>query len=132
VYRISDHQTGMRSEGLSCIMEKEKMVSQKEVRESHELFGAAWALYPHGSGGGEVVEREGVRIANARSPWFLLNAALLAGPVSSPADLAARARAASEYFGRDRRQWFFAGSQQWLGTRSAETLAELGFAGLVA
>jgi len=103
------------------------MGSQTEVRESHELFSLAWSLYARCRGGGEVCNMDGVCIANARSPWFLMNAALLAGPVSSPVDLAARASAGSAYFGRDQKQWFFAGSQQWLGDRSSETLAEVGF-----
>ena len=56
-----------------------------------------------GAGGargvGEVVDMEGIRVANVRSPRYLMNAALLTGPVSSPAELAANASAAITYFG---------------------------------
>ena len=97
-----------------------------EVTESHEQFSAAWSLYARSSGVGEVIDMEGVRVANTRSPWFLMNAALLTRPVSSQAELVARAGAAISYFGSAHRQWFFIGSQQWLGDRSPETLLRLG------
>jgi|688.fasta_scaffold89891_3 hypothetical protein len=99
------------------------MASQNEVRESHEQFSAASSLDARAGGVGEVVDVEGIRVANARSPWYLMNAALLTGPVSSPAELAARASAASAYFGREHR---FAGSRQWLGAGDPETLSRLG------
>jgi GNAT superfamily N-acetyltransferase len=102
------------------------VASQTEVRESHEQFSAAWSLYARAGGVGEVVDMEGVRVANARSPWYLMNAALLIGPVSSPAELAARASAAIAHFGREHRQWFFAGSRQWLGDGAPETLSRVG------
>lgn len=69
-----------------------------EVTESHEQFSAAWSLYARSSGIGEVVDMEGVRVANAGSPWFLMNAALLTGPVFSQAELVARVGAAIAYF----------------------------------
>jgi GNAT superfamily N-acetyltransferase len=102
------------------------MVSQTEVRESHEQLSAAWSLYARCSGTGEVVDRDGLRIANARHPWFLMNAALLTEPVPSQANLAVRAHAAIEYFGREHHPWFLAGSQQWLGDGAPETLSRLG------
>jgi hypothetical protein len=102
------------------------MVSPMEVRESHEQLSAAWSLYTRCSGAGEVVDMDGLRIANARQPWFLMNAALLTEPVPSQANLAARAHAAIEYFGREHHPWFLAGSQQWLGNGAPETLARLG------
>jgi hypothetical protein len=74
------------------------MGSQAEVRESHAQFSAAWSLYVRCSGAGEVVDMDGLRVANARQPWFLMNAALLTEPVSSQANLAARAHAALAYF----------------------------------
>ena len=70
------------------------MVSQAEVRESHEQFSAAWSLYARCSGAGEVVDMDGLRVANARQPWFLMNAALLTEPVLSQTNLAACAHAA--------------------------------------
>src|SRR5205823_3584718 len=76
-----------------------RMVNQAEVRESHEQFSAAWSLYARCSGAGEVVDLDGLRVANARQPWFLMNAALLTEPVRSQTHLAARAHAALEYFG---------------------------------
>ena len=102
------------------------MVSQAEVRESHEQLSAAWALYARCSGAGEVVDLDGLRVANARQPWFLMNAALLTAPVPSQTNLAARAHAAMAYFGREPRPWFLAGSQQWLGDGASETLSHLG------
>ena len=75
---------------------------------------------------GEVIDLEGLRLANGRQPWFLLNAALLTAPVSSQVPLAPRARAALAYFGREHRPWFLAGSQQWLGDGASETLSYLG------
>ena len=42
------------------------MIDQAEVRESHELPGAAWSLYARASRCGEVVDMEGVRVANAK------------------------------------------------------------------
>ena len=47
------------------------MVRQAEVRESHEQLSAAWALYARCSGAGDVVDLDGLRVANARQPWFL-------------------------------------------------------------
>jgi hypothetical protein len=102
------------------------MVSQAEVRESHEQLSEAWSLYARCSGAGEVVDMDGLRVANARQPWFLMNAALLTAPVSSQANLAARAHAAMAYFGSEHRPWFLAGSQQWLGDGAPETLSRLG------
>jgi hypothetical protein len=102
------------------------MVSQAEVRESHEQFSAAWSLYAHCSSAGEVVDMDGLRVANARQPWFLMNAALLTEPVASQANLEARAHAAMAYFGREHRPWFLAGSRQWLGDDAPETLSRLG------
>src|SRR4029453_19202490 len=102
------------------------MVNQMEVRESHEQLSAAWSLYARCSGAGEVVDMDGLRVANARQPWFLMNAALLTEPVLSQTNLAARAHAAIEYFGREHRPWFLAGSQQWLGDGARETLSRCG------
>ena len=102
------------------------MVNQAEVRESHEQFSAAWSLYARCSGAGEVVDLDGLRVANARQPWFLMNAALLTEPVLSQTHLAARAHAAMAYFGREHRPWFLAGSQQWLGDGARETLSRCG------
>jgi hypothetical protein len=102
------------------------MVNQAEVRESHEQLSAAWSLYARCSGAGEVVDLDGLHIANARQPWFLMNAALLTEPVSSQTNLAARAHTAMEYFGHEHRPWFLAGSQQWLGDDAPETLSRLG------
>ena len=69
---------------------------------------------------------DGLRLANARQPWLLMNAALLTEPASSQADLTARAQTAMEYFGNEHRPWFFCGSQEWLGDGATETLAHLG------
>jgi GNAT superfamily N-acetyltransferase len=102
------------------------MIDQKEVRESHELFRAAWSLYARCSGNGEVVDMEGLCIANGRSPWFLMNAASLGKPVSSQAELAARANEAMAYFANEQHLWFFIGSEEWLGDGSSETLSRLG------
>ena len=102
------------------------MIDQKEVRESHELFRAAWSLYARCSGNGEVVDMEGLCIANGRSPWFLMNAASLGKPVSSQAELAARANEARAYFAEEQHPWFFIGSEEWLGDGSSETLSRLG------
>jgi hypothetical protein len=102
------------------------MVSQAEVRESHEQLSEAWSLYARCSGAGEVVDMDGLRVANARQPWFLMNAALLTAPVSSQANLAARAHAVIAYFGSEHRPWFLSGSQQWLGDGAPETLSHLG------
>ncbi|MBV7336759.1 GNAT family N-acetyltransferase [Chloroflexi bacterium TSY] len=101
------------------------MASQAEVRESHEQFSEAWSLYARCSGSGEIIDMDGLRIANARQPWFLMNAALLTAPAFSQANLAVRARAI-EYFGVENRRWFLSGSQQWLGSGSTETLSRLG------
>jgi GNAT superfamily N-acetyltransferase len=102
------------------------MDRQSEVRELHEQFSAAWSLYARCTGVGEVVDLEGLRIANGRQPWFLLNAALLTAPASSQVPLATRARAAIAYFAHEHRPWFLAGSQQWLGEGALDTLARLG------
>src|SRR5215831_18573131 len=61
---------------LPMIKRKVSMESQAEVRESHEQLSAAWSLYARCSGAGEVVDLDGLRVANARQPWFLINAAL--------------------------------------------------------
>jgi hypothetical protein len=102
------------------------MVNQAEVRESHEQFSATWSRYARGCGIGEVVDTDGLRLANARQPWFLMNAALLTEPTSSQADLAGRAHMAIEYFGSEHRPWFFCGSREWLGDGATETLSRLG------
>jgi hypothetical protein len=102
------------------------MVNQMEVRESHEQLSEAWSLYARCSGAGEVVDLDGLRIANARQPWFLMNAALLTEPVSSQTNLAAHAHTAIEYFGHGHRPWFLAGSQHWLGDGAPETLSRFG------
>ena len=102
------------------------MIDQKELSESHEQFSAAWSLYARCSGIGEVVDTEGLCIANSRSPWFLMNAASLSKPVSSQAELAARANEAMTYFANEQHPWFFIGSEEWLGDGSSETLLRLG------
>ena len=102
------------------------MIDQKELSESHEQFSAAWSLYARRSGIGEVVDTEGLCIANSRSPWFLMNAASLGKPVSSQAELAARANEAMTYFANEQHPWFFIGSEEWLGDGSSETLSRLG------
>src|SRR5262249_38818991 len=102
------------------------MVNQAEVRESHEQLSAAWSLYARCSGAGEVVDLDGLRVANARQPWFLMNAALLTEPVRSQTHLPACAHAGLAYFGREPHPWFLAGSQQWLGAGASETLSRCG------
>jgi hypothetical protein len=47
------------------------MDSQTEVRELHEQFSAAWSLYARCTGVGEVIDLEGLRLANGRQPWSL-------------------------------------------------------------
>jgi hypothetical protein len=106
--------------------EQAGMASPAEVRESHEQFSEAWSLYARNSGSGEVADMNGFRIANARLPWFLSNAAILSAPLSSQEDLAVRAGAAIRYFGSEKQPWFFIGGQQWLGEDAAETLSGLG------
>lgn len=101
-------------------------VSKAEVQESHEQFIAAWTLYARNTGVGEVVDMNGLRIANARNPWYISNAAILSAPVSSKEDLAARAAAAIQYFSSEKQPWFFIGGQQWLGEGASETLKRLG------
>jgi len=96
------------------------------VRESHEQFKEAWSLYARNSGIGEVVDINGIGIANARLPWYLMNAAILSAPVSSQEDLTARVEAAIRYFGSEKQPWFFIGGQQWLGQGAPETLRALG------
>ncbi len=100
----------------------------REVRESHEQFRAAWTLYSRCSGSGEVVELDGLCIANSRHPWYLLNAAVPTEPVSSQGQLEALAGAAKDYYANQRRPWFFVGGQQWLGEDAAETLSRVGLA----
>ncbi len=102
------------------------MTDQQALRESHELFSAAWSLYARRSGNGEVVDMEGLCIANGRSPWFLMNAASLGKPVSSQAELAARANEAMAYFANEQHPWFVIGSEEWLGDGCSETLSRLG------
>lgn len=55
-----------------------------------------------------------------------MNAAVLTGPVSSQAGLAARASRAMASFGGAPRQWFCAGNTQRPGDRSSKTLLGLG------
>jgi GNAT superfamily N-acetyltransferase len=104
------------------------MDSPMEVRESHEQFRAAWTLYSRCSGSGEVVELDGLCIANSRHPWYLMNAAVPTEPVSSLAQLEVLAGAAKDYYANERRPWFFVGGQQWLGEDAAETLSRVGLA----
>ena len=91
------------------------MGNQAEVRESHEQFSEAWSLYARYSSDGEVVDPYGSRVVKARHPWFLLNAALLAEPVSCRGKLASWAHAAIEWLRSEHRPWFLAGSQRWQG-----------------
>lgn len=102
------------------------MTNPNELMESHAQFDAAWSLYASCCPGGEVLHSDGLCIANARHPWSLMNAALLTAPLSSPADLAARAGAAVSYFRQENRPWFFTASQQYLGDGAEETLRGVG------
>jgi hypothetical protein len=102
------------------------MASQAELRESHAQLSEVWSIYARCSGAAEVVDIDGLRIANARHPWFFLNAALLTEPVSSQTDLEARARTALAYFESQPEPWFFAGGRHWLGDGASETLSRLG------
>lgn len=102
------------------------MSHQEALRESHELYAAACALYARCSPSGEVADRGGLCLANSRHPWAMLNAAVLTAPVSCPADLAARVEAAATYFGDEGRPWFLAVGQAWLGDAAKEALSRLG------
>lgn len=102
------------------------MTHHEELRESHELYAAACALYARCSSTGEVVDQGGLCMANSRHPWAMLNAAVLTEPVSCPADLAARAEAATTYFGGEGRPWFLAAVQAWMDDSAQETLSRLG------
>lgn len=104
------------------------MVNSMWLKESNEQFQAAWSLYARCSKAGEVVDLDGLCIANSRLPWYLMNAALLTAPVSSQAHLAAIAGAACTYFANEQRPWFFAGNHSWLGEGATETLSRLGLA----
>ena len=102
------------------------MNHQEALKESHELYADACALYARCSASGEVADRGGLRLANSRHPWAMLNAAVLTEPVSGPADLAARVQTAATYFGHEGRPWFLAAGQAWLGDAAEEALSRLG------
>jgi GNAT superfamily N-acetyltransferase len=102
------------------------MPNHDELSESHGQFSAAWSRYASCSRSGEVVDMGGLRIANSRHPWALLNAAVLTAPVSSQTELAARVDGAVAHFLDKNQQWFFAGGETWLGDGAHETLSRLG------
>ena len=60
------------------------MDRQAEVRALHEQLSAAWSLYARCTGVGEVVDLEGLRLANGRQPWFLLRLLLDSRVVDLP------------------------------------------------
>lgn len=80
-------------------------IHEAEVRESHEQLSETWGLFARCSRDGEVADTDGLRLANPRQPWFLMNAAVLTQPVSAQADLEARATMAIHYFGSEPRPW---------------------------
>ena len=102
------------------------MPTDVELGESHRQFSAAWSLYAKSRSAGEVIDVDGLCIADSRHPWALLNAAMLTTPVSSQADLVARVDSAVEHFHNGGNPWFFAGGQTWLGEGAAQTLSRCG------
>lgn len=100
--------------------------SPDEVRESHEQFAAAWSLYARNSEHGEVLDLNGLFVANARSPWYIMNAAVLSTPMSSGKELASCAEAAIKYYAAEHNPWFFIGGRQWLGEDASQILSGLG------
>jgi hypothetical protein len=97
-----------------------------KVHQSINQFSAVWSMYASNSGFGEVVDMNGLLIANARLPWYLTNAAILSSPIASQEDLVSRVKAAISYYEPEQRPWFFVGSKQWLGEAASETMSQLG------
>lgn len=102
------------------------MPTEAEILESNVQFQKSWSLYARCAADGEVVEREGIRFANARIPWIFMNVAFLTEPVADAADLERRAREAVEYFAPEGNPWFLTASDRWLGRDGLEVLSGIG------
>jgi ribosomal protein S18 acetylase RimI-like enzyme len=74
---------------------------------------------------GEVRELHGVSIASANVTFQMFNAAFLAGPVVSEADLEQRILLASTHFGQRGRQWAYWVCEDWLQDRARKRALRL-------
>lgn len=97
-----------------------------EIEESNRHFQEAWKLYARVNQRGEAFDLGGLSIANASSPWFLLNVCMLRANVVDDSDLQRFAREAVNYFAGHGNPWVVTASENWFGANAASVLAEAG------
>lgn len=97
---------------------KVREMLQAEIEESNRYSREFWKLFAQASSGGEVFDRDGLTIANAKQPWFFMNVAMLNGPISDQFDLEERAQEALGHFERYKNPWVLTAREGWFGQDS--------------
>src|SRR5262249_19221949 len=99
---------------------------QAEIEESNLHSREFWKLFAKASPGGEVFDRNGLSIANAKQPWFFMNVGMLNKPVADASDLRHRALEALEHFEPGKNPWVLTASEDWFGPDSDSILSSVG------
>lgn len=101
---------------------------QTEIEESNRHSREFWKIFAQTIPGGEVFERDGLSIANAKQPWFFMNLGMLNRPIADQSDLRYRAQEALDHFEPGAKPWALTGSEDWFGPNAELVLSSVGLA----
>ena len=101
-------------------------MKQCEIEESNRHSREFWKFFARVSPGGEVFDRNGLTISNAKQPWFFMNVGMLNRPINDQCDLQHRAQEALEHFADGKNPWVLTASEDWFGPNPEAILSTLG------
>lgn len=99
------------------------MTQQELIAESNRQFIGAWSLMAEPVPGACVVEADGIAIADARVPLFMLNTGFLTRPLEDAADARQRAEALLDAFSGHEHGWMVPVCAEWAAGEAGEAFA---------
>ncbi|MCL4796611.1 MAG: GNAT family N-acetyltransferase [Bryobacteraceae bacterium] len=99
------------------------MTQQELIAESNRQFIGAWSLMAEPVPGARVDENDGIAIADARVPLFIMNTGFLTRPLEDAADARRRAAALAAAFSGSEHGWMVPVCDAWAAGEAGEALA---------
>lgn len=99
------------------------MTQHELIAESNRQFIGAWSLMAEPHAGARVVENDGIAIADARVPLFIMNTGFLTRPLEDAADARRRAAALIDAFSNNEHGWMAPVCSEWAAGEAGEAFA---------